>query len=169
VSNDQNHEEHEDREDLKDLKDLEAHERRRVDDLLAPRFRMRLPSPLSPQTELVMTQTIGCVIAVHRVLGPGYLESIYREAVYIELHSRNLAFEAERPVTVRYRGTEIAGQRVDLIVEGQVIVEIKSVVRLGHVHEAQLLSYLRTTGLRAGLLVNFHVPSLRQGLRRIVL
>jgi GxxExxY protein len=82
---------------------------------------MRLPSPLSPEAESVMTQTIGCAIAVHRALGPGFLESIYRRAMYIELEACHLAFQAERPIKVVYRDIEIPGQRVDLIVEGLIV------------------------------------------------
>jgi GxxExxY protein len=130
---------------------------------------MRLPSPLSPEAESVMTETIGCAIAVHRELGPGFIEPIYRRAMYIELESRHLAYEAERPVTVSYRGISIPGQRVDLIVEGLIVVELKSVLRLDQVHRAQLISYLKTTGLRGGLLINFRASTLRQGLQRIVL
>ena len=155
-----NHEGHEDH---------EGHERRTNARLTTSPFAMRLPSPLTPEAELVMAQTIGCAIAVHRTLGPGFLESIYRKAMCIELESRNVAFEEERPVRVNYRGVDIPGQRVDLIVEGLVVVELKSVVRLDEVHKAQIVSYLRTTGLRGGLLINFRVPVLRQGLRRVVL
>jgi GxxExxY protein len=88
----------------------------------------------------------------------------------IELMNRGLSFECERPVKVESRGVKIRGQRVDLIVENMIVVELKSVVRLDEVHRAQLISYLRTTGLRGGLLINFRVPVLRQGgIRRVVL
>jgi GxxExxY protein len=116
-----------------------------------------------------MSETIGCAIRVHRALGPGFLESIYRKAVHIELNAAGLSYESERPVHVKYREVEIKGQRVDLIVESAIVVELKSVVRLDEVHRAQLISYLRTTGLRGGLLINFRVPVLQRGLRRIVL
>jgi GxxExxY protein len=128
----------------------------------------RLPSPLSAEAELVMTQTIGCAIAVHQVLGPGFIESIYRKAMCIELEARNLTYEKERAIRVTYRGVEIPGQRVDLIVEGLVVVELKAVTHLDHVHKAQLISYLKTTGLRGGLLINFRVPLLKDGIRRVV-
>jgi GxxExxY protein len=147
-----NHEDHEGH---------EGHELRRL--------RMRLPSPLTPEVEDVMTRTIGCAIAVHRVLGPGFLESIYQRAMEIELESADLTFERERPLRVTYRGVDIPGQRVDLIVERVVVVELKSVQRLDAVHSAQVISYMRTTGLRAGLLINFRVPVLTQGLKRFVL
>ena len=132
-------------------------------------FSMRLRSPLSPHAERAMTETIGSAIAVHRELGPGYLESIYKKAMYIELQARGLAFESERAVVVTYRGIEIPGQRVDLIVEDLIVVELKAVVRCEEVHRAQVVSYLKTTGLRGGLLINFRVPVLKQGLQRIVL
>lgn len=132
------------------------------------RYRMRIPSPLTPEAERVMAETIGCAIRVHRALGPGFIESIYRKAMRIELERRGLSYESERPVLVRYGDVEISGQRVDLIVEGRIVVELKSVVRLDEVHRAQLISYLRTTGLRGGLLINFRVPILQRGLRRVV-
>jgi GxxExxY protein len=87
----------------------------------------------------------------------------------LELEERGLSYEAERPIAVAYRGKQLTGQRVDLIVGGLIIVELKSVVRLDDVHRAQLISYLRTTGLRGGLLINFRVSILQQGLKRIVL
>lgn len=150
-----NHEGHEDRED---------HET-----TLSRQHRMRLPSPLTALAERAMSETIGCAIRVHRELGPGFLESIYRKAMFLELEAAGLSYESERPVYVRYRDVEITGQRVDLIVEGLVVVELKSVIRLDDVHRAQLISYLRTTGLRGGLLINFRVPVLQQGLKRVVL
>jgi GxxExxY protein len=130
---------------------------------------MRLPSPLSPGVEDVMYRTIGAAIAVHRELGPGFLESAYKGAMCQELKAQNISFECERPVTIRYRGVNLRGQRIDLIVEKSVVVELKSVVRLDEIHRAQLVSYLRATGLRAGLLFNFKVCSLRLGIRRVVL
>ena len=129
----------------------------------------RSDSPLSPEGEWVMRQTIGCAIAVHRALGPGFLESIYRKAMCIELQSRALPYEQERPIHVRYRGVEIPGQRVDLIVQSLIVVELKSVMRLDGVHRAQVISYLRTTGLKGGLLINFRVRLLKDGIQRIVL
>ena len=115
-----------------------------------------------------MSTVIGCAIRVHRELGPGFLESIYRKAMQVELEATGLSYESERPVSVKYRDTELTGQRVDLIVERLVVVELKSVVRLEEIHRAQLISYLRTTGWRGGLLINFRVPLLRSGLKRVV-
>ena len=115
-----------------------------------------------------MSETIGAAIAVHRALGPGFVESIYRKAMCIELESRNLAYEKEQSIRVLYRGVEIPGQRLDLIIEGLIVVELKAVAKLDEIHRAQLISYLKTTGLRGGLLINFRVPLLRDGLRRVV-
>jgi GxxExxY protein len=133
-------------------------------------FVMRVSSPLSQEAEAAMTATIGCAIAVHTALGPGFIEAIYKKAMCVELESRNLGYEVERPITVDYRGVSLTGQRVDLIVEGHIVVELKSVIRLDEVHRQQLISYLRTTGLRGGLLVNFRTAILpRNGLKRVVL
>lgn len=125
-------------------------------------------STLPPETEQVIRRTIGCGIEVHRHLGPGYLESIYSRAMEIELQAQGLAFERERSIVVPYKGHRIAGQRVDFIIEGQLIVEIKSVARIDPVFEAKLISYLRSTGLRAGLLMNFNAMLLKDGIKRIV-
>jgi GxxExxY protein len=131
--------------------------------------RMRAASPLSVEAERVMHGTIGCAIAVHRALGPGFLESIYTKAMCIELESRKLAYERERSIDVAYRGISISGQRVDLIVGGLIVVELKAAAGLEEIHRAQVISYLRTLGLRGGLLINFRVRVLKEGLQRIVL
>ena len=148
---DDNHEEH------------EAHE-----GSSSPFPGVRVPSPLSAEAELAMSRTIGAAIAVHRELGPGYIEMIYRRAMCIELEARKLAYEEERSVYVTYRGVQIPGQRVDLIIERLIVVELKAVTHFDQVHKAQLISYLKTTGLRGGLLINFRVPVLRDGIRRVV-
>jgi GxxExxY protein len=131
--------------------------------------RMRTASPLSPEAEQAMHATIGCAIAVHRSLGPGFLESIYRKAMCLELEARKLAFDCERSVDVVYRGVPISGQRIDLIIEGLIVVELKAVAAFEEIHRAQVISYLKTMGLRGGLLINFRVRVLKDGLRRIVL
>ena len=131
--------------------------------------RMRLPSPLTQEAERAMSDTIECAFRVHRELGPGFLESIYKKAMHFELGRAGLSFECEQPVAVKYQGILIPGQRVDLIVEQSIVVELKDVVRFDAVHRAQVISYLRTTGLRGGLLINFRVSVLHKGLQRIVL
>ena len=132
-------------------------------------YTFHLPSPLSEDQERLIGKVIGCAITVHRELGPGFLESIYKKAMRIELAVQGLAFEAERPIHVLYRGIEIPGQRVDLIVEDQLVIELKSVIQFDRVHVAQLISYLKTTGLRGGLLINFRTATIKSGLKRIVL
>jgi GxxExxY protein len=89
--------------------------------------------------------------------------------MHIELNSRGISYESEKAVTVSYRDVLIHGQRVDLIVKNLIVVELKAVTRFDDVHQAQVVSYLKTTGLRGGLLINFRVPVLRAGLKRIVL
>jgi GxxExxY protein len=124
--------------------------------------------PIPPSVELVAKQTIGAAIEVLRALGPGFLEKIYQEALCLELLARGLRFEREKAVAVHYRGIAISGQRLDLVVDACVIVELKASSKLDLVHDAKLISYLRTTGLRLGLLLNFNCRSLKEGIRRIV-
>lgn len=117
----------------------------------------------------ISTELIGAAIEVHRCLGPGLLESTYRDCLYHELTLRGFQVEREKIVPLDYKGLVIGtGYRLDMVIEGSVIAELKSVHRLEAVHEAQLLTYLRLTGVRLGLLLNFYVPVLRQGIRRVV-
>ena len=121
------------------------------------------------EAEWVGRRVIGCAIDVHRVLGPGYKESIYVEALCLEMDARSIPFERERPIIVTYKGKEIPGQRLDLLVGGVLIVECKVVDAMARVHTRQVTSYLKTTGLRLGFLFNFNVDILmRDGFRRIV-
>jgi len=130
---------------------------------------LRVSSPLSQEDEAILTKVIDCAFAVHRALGPGYKERIYEMAFCLELESRNVRFECEKPVSVRYREWVIPGQRIDLIVEKRVVVEIKAVPRLRMLHRRQLVSYLRTLDLKAGILLNFNTNYIKHGLRRVVL
>ena len=112
---------------------------------------------------------LAAAIEVHRLLGPGLLESVYQNALQHELRLRALAFAAQVLVPLSYKGQRLDGAlRLDLIVADTVIVEIKSVSALEDVHRAQLLSYLRLLGLQTGLLINFNVPLLKQGIKRVV-
>lgn len=130
----------------------------------------RKGSPLSDETEAVVSRCIGCAIEVHRRLGPGYSEGIYQDALGIELEVNALHVAVEVPVTVIYRDRPLRTHRLDMVVEGEVILELKAVERLERIHEAQLISYLRSSGLKVGLLFNFNVEYLRQGgiKRRVV-
>ena len=117
-------------------------------------------------TEIV----IGAAIEVHRALGPGLLESAYEECLSRELGLRRIPFERQRPLPLEYKGLRLeCGYRIDLLVAQQVVVEVKAVENLLPVHDAQLLTYLRLGGWTAGLLLNFNVPVLKQGIRRRVL
>jgi GxxExxY protein len=155
-----------DRDDHKDGTDrLEEHEDHDVHEGV---FMLRLPSVLSESDEKIVEATIGCGIEVHRHLGPGLKERIYEVAFGLELEARGVHFECEKSVSVKYKDWTIPGQRVDLIVERIVIVEIKSVPRLKPIHRRQLISYLRSADLKVGLLMNFNTNILKNGLKRVV-
>lgn len=129
---------------------------------------LRIVSTLPPELDLLVTQTIGALLAVHRELGSGMSESVYAAAARVELTARRIPFESEKTCAVHYRGKLLCHQRVDLFVDGRLVVELKSVEQLHAVHVAQVVGYLRLTGARVGLLVNFNVPMLKQGIRRVV-
>ena len=112
---------------------------------------------------------IGAAIRVHRELGPGLLESAYEAALAYELSDQGTTVVRQKPVPVMYRGQDVGdGYRIDLLVDNQVIVELKTVDRLAPIHEAQLLSYLKLADRRVGLLINFHVNRLTDGVKRMV-
>jgi GxxExxY protein len=112
---------------------------------------------------------IGAAIAVHRALGPGLLESTYEACLVYELVELGVAVERQKALPVQYRGVLIdCGYRIDLLVGNEVIVELKSVERILPVHEAQILTYLRLSGFAVGLLLNFNVPLMKDGIRRFV-
>lgn len=113
-------------------------------------------------------RVIGCAIEVHRTLGPGLLESIYRECLAMELLAHQLCFDSERHVPIEYKGQRVKGTlKLDLLVEGCLVVELKAVEAIHPIHLAQVLTYLKLTGFPAGLLLNFNVTSMRAGLRRL--
>jgi GxxExxY protein len=124
--------------------------------------------PVSEEVDQVVRQIIGAAIEVHRHLGPGFLESVYEKALVHELGLRGLACRQQMPVTIRYKDLAISGQRLDLLVEPGIVVELKSIDALLPIHSKQVVSYLKGTGHRLGLLINFNVPVLKQGIRRIV-
>ena len=120
-------------------------------------------------TELTRS-IIGAAIEVHKLLGPGLLESAYEECLCHELAIRRIHFEKQKPIPLVYKGTKLeCGFRLDLLVEGRVVVELKSVDGLGPIHEAIILTYLRLSGHEVGLLINFNVPVLKDGVRRFVM
>lgn len=114
-------------------------------------------------------QIIGAAIEVHKSLGPGLLESAYEECLCRELDLIGLSFKRQKSLPVKYKGLDLdCGYRLDIVVEELVILELKAVEMLTPLHEAQLLTYLRLSGLWLGLLINFNVPILKDGIRRIV-
>lgn len=113
---------------------------------------------------------IGSAIEVHKALGPGLLESAYESCLCHELQFRGISFQRQVPQDVVYKGFTVdCGYRLDLIVEERVILELKAVERLVPIHEAQLITYLRLSGIKVGLLMNFNIPALRDGIVRRVL
>lgn len=120
--------------------------------------------------EIELTERIiGGAIEVHRALGPGLLEAPYVAALSVELAHNNLKFERQRHIPLQYRGAPIGDYKIDLIVENRVVVEVKSVLRFEPVFAAQVLTYLRITGLRVGLLLNFNKCVLKDGIKRFIL
>jgi GxxExxY protein len=114
-------------------------------------------------------QIIGCAMEVHEQLGPGLLESVYETALCIELSAVPLSLRRQIGVPLYYKGQLISEHRPDLVVDSRVIVEVKSIERLDQIHLAQMLTYLRVSGLKTGLILNFNTAWLKQGVRRVLL
>ena len=118
----------------------------------------------------ITERIIGAAIEVHKRLGPGLLESAYHKCLCRELTLMGIPFEPEKPLPIEYKGIQLdCGYRIDLLVLGQVVVEVKSIEKFDRIHEAQLLTYLRLGGWKIGLLINFNVPVLKDGIKRRVL
>ena len=112
-------------------------------------------------------EVIGSAIEVHKTLGPGLLESIYEECLCIEFDRKNISYERQKEIPIEYRGVKLdCGYRIDIIVENRLIVELKACETLLPIHEAQILTYLKLTGMTLGLLINFNVPLLKDGIKR---
>jgi GxxExxY protein len=121
------------------------------------------------QVDNLTQEVIGAAIEVHRALGPGLLESAYETCLCHELRLRKMPFERQKELPVRYKGVQLdCGYRLDVLVASAVVVELKAIEALLPIHEAQVLSYLRLGGWPIGLLINFHVPVLKHGIKRIV-
>ena len=122
------------------------------------------------ENDFLTQKIIGCAVEVHRGLGPGLLESAYAECLCFELEQAGLRRRREVPLSVVYKTVELdCGYRMDVVVEDQVVIELKTVERLLPIHEAQLLTYLKLSRIHTGLLLNFNSVVLREGLRRLVL
>jgi len=125
--------------------------------------------PIPDDVEEVGRLLIGCGITVHRVLGPGYREVVYRRALCLELDSQGLQYESEKRILVPYKDWQIDGHRLDLLIEGRVIAELKVVPRVKEVHRLQVRSYLKATRCRLGYVMNFNEETFMKGLKRVVL
>ena len=126
---------------------------------------LEFPEQKDPLTEKI----IGCAIEVHRTLGPGLLEQTYESALCVELQLVGLKFQRQQVVPVTYKNQPVGDYRLDLVVENSVVLELTSVDRFDPIFEAQLLTYLKITGLKRGLLLNFNSRLLKDGIKRLVL
>ena len=123
----------------------------------------------SKEIDELACRTIGAAIEVHRNLGPGYLESVYEDALAVELARRQLSIRRQHGFAINYKGHEVGQGRLDLLIEDQLIVELKAVESLLPIHRAQLISYLKALDKPLGLLINFNVEVLKNGIRRVIL
>jgi GxxExxY protein len=125
-------------------------------------------SGIEPEIEELGRNIIGAAIEVHRIIGPGFPESVYRKALSVELSLRGIEHACEAPLPVFYKGVEVGEGRIDVLVQKSIVVELKTVQSLGDVHRSQVIAYLQGTRLRLGYLINFNVPILRDGIKRII-
>jgi GxxExxY protein len=121
-----------------------------------------------PEVDEMAHAVIGAAIEVHRHLGPGYLEAVYEEALAFEMAQRDIPFERQKPVAVDYKGHPVGEGRLDFLVAESLVVELKAVDALAPVHKAQVISYLKSTRLHLGLLVNFNTAVLKDDLQRVI-
>jgi len=124
---------------------------------------------INEELNKLSAKVIGCAIEVHKQLGPGLLESIYQNAMCVEFELNMINFHKELTIPVIYKGRKIGEHRIDLIVEDEIILELKCVNRNDPIFEAQLLSYLKLTGKRLGLLINFNTLLLKDGIKRLIM
>ena len=130
--------------------------------------KLKNKSEPAPELDRLAKEIIGAALEVHKVLGPGFLESVYEDALCVELKMRGLPFIRQPAVMVEYKGHDVGEGRLDLVVGGKVIVELKAVEALAPIHTAQLLSYLKMTNRQLGLLINFNAEMLRDGIKRVI-
>ncbi|HEX8599737.1 MAG TPA: GxxExxY protein [Chloroflexia bacterium] len=123
----------------------------------------------APELDDLAHSVIGAAIEVHRVLGPGFLESVYEEALSVELKLRCIPFARQVQLPIHYKGQPVGEGRLDLLIADSIIVELKAIESLAQIHAVQALSYLKATGHKLGLLINFNVPILKYGIKRIIL
>ena len=129
---------------------------------------LKVERRLDENTELLIKTIIGAAIEVHKELGPGFLEKVYEQAMSLELTHRGLSYARQVPIDVYYKNIIVHGQVLDMLVEGKVILELKSVAELLPIHEAQIISYLKSTKISAGLLINFKERLVKDGIKRFI-
>lgn len=129
---------------------------------------MRKNRQPSEEVEELAHAVIGAAVEMHKSLGPGFPESVYEQALCHELELRNIPFARQVPIVVRYKGQIVGEGRLDLLIGGSLVVELKAIDALSSVHTAQVVAYLKATGHQLGLLVNFNVPILKSGIRRVI-
>ena len=122
----------------------------------------------SRELDVLANRVIGAAIEVHRLIGPGFTEAVYEEALCHELMLRSIPFSRQHAINLTYKGHPIGQGRLDILVDGQLILELKAVEMVLAIHKAQLHSYLKATNLKLGLLINFNVPLLKNGIKRII-
>jgi len=133
-----------------------------------PPSRQKIEEP-PPELDRLAQRVVDAAVEVHREVGPGFAEGAYESALAVELGLRAIPFARQRPVRLRYKGHDIGEGRMDLLVDGQLVVELKAVESLACVHIAQVLAYLKASRLTLGLLINFNVRRLATGVRRVIL
>jgi GxxExxY protein len=126
-------------------------------------------TPVPREAERLGRELLNAAFEVHTALGAGFLERVYQDALCHELTLGRMPFERQKAIVVPYKGLDIQGQRLDLVVGGLVIAELKAATKIHPVHQAQLMSYLKATGLRLGFIINFNVPRLKDGIQRVVM
>lgn len=122
----------------------------------------------SPKADELTSAVIDACIEVHKTLGPGYLESVYEDALAIELTLRSIPFERQKTINLTYKGNPVGQNRLDFLIDEILILELKAVETFSPVHTAQIISYLKATNLSLGLLLNFNTPLMKQGIKRVV-
>jgi len=123
----------------------------------------------SVEIDRLAHDVIGAALEVHRALGPGFLESVYEEALCRELTLQNIPYQCQHPIAVLYKGHGVGEGRIDMLVGGALVVELKAVEELLPIHSAQVISYLKATNNHLGLLINFNTPVLKDGIKRVIL
>jgi GxxExxY protein len=123
----------------------------------------------SKRVDELAHQVIGAAIEVHRILGPGFLESVYEEALAIEFDLRGIPYERQKPIVLEFKGRNVGDSRLDFLVAQELVVELKAVESVHPIYPAKVIHYLKMSNLQLGLIINFHVILLRDGIKRIAL